>query len=627
MSCALWRLHESIERNDANQLFFLSDQNETCSVAQKLNISYRSPEEVAATVASKTSKADLDSFGDLEREFGVQQKSTTLTNTDAGEASGENSVSENANEDIFKDEDAMNNSVSSEGTANTDASSIVHKQDLGKQNFEQADKLSSVNSDRVEENFKGQDITEEVAAHLATEDLSKMPVMSVESTNRLADSSMKQGSEKQSRESINGLNLDVVRSQSNSVNQPAPEYSTLPLPAETLLPQPQNVKPSQHVPQTQPFSDASSKHNSNNSTSRFEDAQEPEDSDEEVVVFIPQPKRLSAQQKNPQQSSRPSTPKEHSQQKPVGQSPQKPLVKPHPKGRAARHSPNPSVVGHAHLQPVNSPTVIDPDAFGRDFRVNINPSLRPPQKSNGHPNHRIRGNSQNAQTGQVPRNLPRQLGGTSPPLNAPKRISRHLTPVFGPKPQDAPNNRRQTSRTSPRRAATSKAEEVAPIDVESRAPTEAVLSETRLPKSRMVEPPEFVPQNTYSTPKLESNAFQPGQYESIDYAHKSAIPNVQSKPSAPQPRVYEASEFVPRPPKAVPELKPRAPRPKVFEAAEFVPRDFVPRTTSPRTQPRRYSPEPDSIEPRPSINDVDYVLKSGTTRASARGRGRLWTPS
>ena len=629
MSCALWRLHESIERNDANQLFLLSDQTEICSVAQKLNIIARLPRDVAATIASKTSRTHLNNFGDLEREFGVRQKSAPSATEVAKEVNVENGTSENQNEDLSKDEDAMNNSISSEVTANTDASSIMHEQDLEQQIFERGEKNSPVNGDRGEDKVKEQDRVAEAAAALAAESLSKMPVKSAESIKSIADGSNQQDFQKHLGESVDGFNLDGVRSQGNLANQSVSEHSVMRSPPKTPLPQPlpQSVEPLQPAQEVQTIGDNSPfKHTPTHSTSKPQAAQEPEDSDEEVVVFIPQPKRLSAQQKPAQQSSRPSTPKEQSQQKAAGRSPQRSLVKPQSKGKAARHSPNPSTVGQPHPQPVNSPTVIDPDAFGRDFRVNINPSPRPPPNPNGHSNHRIRGNMQTAPAGQVPRNLPRQHARTSPPRNVPQENSRRLAPIPGPASKDAPNHRRQGSRTSPRRSPAPKAKEVVPADIQSRVPTAAVSPKSQFSESRKFESTEFVPRTTLSTAQLEPNEFQSGAYDPTDGV-PSGLPSPQLKPSAPQPRVYEASEFVPRPPRPVRELKPRAPKPKVFEAGEFVPRDFVPKANLPRTQLKQYSPERESIEPRPSINDVDYVLKSGSTRASARGTGRLWTPS
>ena len=614
MSCALWRLHESIERNDPNQLFLLSDQTEIRSVALKLNIIVRSCREVGVHVASKTSKTGLDTFGDLEREFGVQQKTVICPTQEVEEGNRENNAADNASEDLLKEEDAMNHSVSSVGTANTEASSIVHELGFKKQSSEHEEDKPLVNGDRCEDEVKEQDVTTQTAPILAAENVSKMPVKSVESIKSLVDSIMQEDSQKHLNGSVN------VTSQRSLTDQPASDQSAMRSPPNTPLPQPQGVEPAQCVQEVHTISDTSSpKQVATPSTPITEAAQEPEDSDEEVVVFIPQPKRLSAQQKPAQQSSRPSTPKEQSLQKPTGQSPQKSSVKTQAKGQAVRHSPKLSVVSHAHPQPANSPTVIDPDAFGRDFRVNLNPSPRLPQNPNGHSSRRIRGNMQNTQVGQIPRNTPRQPTRTSPPRNAPQEDFRRLTPVSGPAPK-APNHRRQASRTSPRRGPAPKTGEVTPADNESRATTAAVLSTSKFPESQVVESTDFVPQTPAVLPGWHS-------YESTDFVPRSALPNAELMSDSPKPRIFEASDFVPRPSRPVRESKPRAPRPRVFEAAEFVPRDFVPRTAMPRAQPKQHSPEPESIEPRPSINDVDYVLKSGSTRASARGRGRLWTPS
>ena len=618
MSCALWRLHESIERNDANQVFLLSDQTETRSVAQSLNIIIRSYKEVASTIASKTSKTGLETFGDLEREFGIQQKRVFVP---IEEANGEDGIPENADKDLFKDEDVMDNSVSSEGTANTDASSLVHEPELEKQRFDLEENKFSVDVDGGE--GKAKEHVVETAASLAAENLSQSPAKSFESIKTLVDSLVQWDPEKHLSGSVSGLDLDGGNNEFVIANQPASEHPGQRSPAKTPLPQPQNVEFSQPISAFQTINGtSSSKHTATQSTSASEAAQEPEDSDEEVVVFIPQPKRLSAQQKPAQQGSRPSTPKEQSQQKPASQSPQKASAKPQTKGKAARHSPNPSLVGHAHPQPVISPTVIDPDAFGRDFRVNLKPSHRPQHNPNGHSNHRNRGNISNAQTAQIPRSSSRQLARTSPPRNSPQESSQRLTPVPGPAPKDASKNRRQAPRTSPRAAPAPKAEEVTSTHVESRAPTAAVFPDSQIPQSGMTKSAGSVPQTAFSTAQ-----FQPKLPEFSYSAPRSSSPNAQWKPNTPQPRVYEASEFVPRPPRPVRDSKPRAPRPKVFEASEFVPRDFAPRTSIARAPPDQYLQEPESIEPRPSINDVDYVLKSGSTRASARGRGRLWTPS
>ena len=616
MSCALWRLHESIERNDPNQLFLLSDQTEIRSVAQKLNIVVRSWKETGATIVSKTSKPSLDSFGDLEREFGVQQKRAVSPIQDANETNEAPGVIDEASGDL-KDEAIMGKSVSSEKTADTEASSIVHDQGLEKYSPE-GEERGSPNDDNCEDKTKEQDTMTETAASLALGIVASKPAKNVESIKDLVDSIVLHVSQEQFREPVNGLETDGVEKQSDLANQTTAEHFA----TRSLLSTP--LTQSQSLESVESLQVSLSENITASSTSKLEAAQEPEDSDEEVVVFIPQPKRLSAQQKPAQQNSRPSTPKEQSQQQAVGHSPHKSLAKTQAKGKPPRHSPNPSVVGQAYPQPVNSPTVIDPDAFGRDSRVNLNPSPRIPHISTGHSNHRNRGNMQKSQVGHMPRNSPRQGARTSPPRSAPQENLRRLTPTPGPAPKHAPDHKRQASRTSPRSIPATKAEEVTLTDISPRTTTAPESSNHSILESQVVEPVGFVHQATFSgwnSPLLN------GVHETTDSVSRSVLPEADLKPNGPQPRIFEANEFVPRPSRPVREFKPRAPKPKVFEAAEFVPRDFVPRATTPRARPKQYTPEPESIEPRPSINDVDYILKSGSTRASARGRGRLWTPS
>ena len=633
MSCALWRLHESIDRNDPNQLFLLSDQTETRSVAQKLNIVVRSCKEVGATIASKICKIDLDTMGDLEREFGVRQKIVSPPTQDAGEMNGEMYAPDSAVGGP-KELDVMNLSMTSEGTVNTDASSIGHEQELTKQSSELEEEKSLVNCDLCEDKLEEQAAMPETAVIVAAENVSKTPAMSVQSAKSLVDSIVQHDSQNHPSGPSGGLENSSVKSQTSLANAQALESSTAHPPPSTPLPRPQSLEATQRMEEIQTISDtSSSKHTATPLTSPIEAAQEPEDSDEEVVVFVPQPKRLSAQQKPAQQNSRPSTPKEQTQQRPVGQSPQKSWGKSQPKGKAVRHSPNPSVVGQIHSQSINSPTVIDPDAFGRDFRVNLNPSPRLPHNPNGHSNHRVRGNVKNAQAGQVARNSPRQPARTS----SRQENSQRLTPVPGPAAKNAPNHRRQASRTSPRRGPSPNSEEMTPAI--GRATTAAQLSQSHLPGPQTLESTKSESEiaialpdwNTPSSTDFESATTRAAPDSSqppfTDFVPRSAMPNAGFKPGELHPRIYDASEFVPRPSRPVRDLKPRQPKPKVFGAAEFVPRDFVPRATTPRVQPKQYSPEPEFIEPRPSINDVDYVLKSGSTRASARGKGRLWTPS
>ena len=594
-------------------------------VAQKLNIIVRSYGQVRANIASNTDKTELDSFGDLERDFGVQQKIATSPTQDTNEVNGEHEAPDYPNGDVLKDDDVMNKSMSSEGTANTEASSIVLEPSFEKQNSEHEETLPA-NGDIYKDHVEERDTVVEKVATMAAESIFKNSAKSVESIENHVDSIIPEDSQNRLDESLHSIDAEGIESQTDSASQAALEFSLTRSPPRTPLLQSQNTGYPQNLEELQIGDDKPRPKNTTNpSPWTAEDALEPEDSDEEVVVFVPQPKRLSAQPKPVQQSSRPSTPKEQSQQKSAGQSPQISLVRPQSKGKAARHSPKPSVVGHAHPKISNAPTIIDPDAFGRDSRVNLNPNPRPQHPPNGHSNHRIRNNMHNVQGGQISRNSSRPVTRAGLPHNSSQENTRRIKSFAGSAAKEASNHKNRASRTSPRIDPPAlEASEIVPTGVESKATMAAIFSKSHLSGSQAAESAEPVAQAAlpgWASPRPSE------AHDSADFVPRSALPNVELQSGAAEPRRYEPGEFIPRPPRPVREFKPRAPRAKVFEAAEFVPRDFAPRPTMPRAQSKQYLPEPESIEPRPSNNDVDYVLKSGSTRASARGRGRLWTPS
>ena len=99
MSCSLWRIHESIHRNDENQVFVLTNQPSTKDVAHKLNITVRSSKELAASIKEATITADMNISGDLEREFGArpvkERRPIRFTATLGASRSNETSVNGN----------------------------------------------------------------------------------------------------------------------------------------------------------------------------------------------------------------------------------------------------------------------------------------------------------------------------------------------------------------------------------------------------------------------------------------------------------------------------------------------------------------------------------------------------
>lgn len=73
LSYALWRIYENvITRADTKASIILSDNKETCDTARKLNIGAVRIGELRDSIRSQKPAADLNLFGDLERDFGAR---------------------------------------------------------------------------------------------------------------------------------------------------------------------------------------------------------------------------------------------------------------------------------------------------------------------------------------------------------------------------------------------------------------------------------------------------------------------------------------------------------------------------------------------------------------------------
>lgn len=66
MSFALWRIHESVHRNDLNQLFLLSDDQSLRSIAPKLNIVVLSSNDFRLRIENSLMKTNVNMIGELE---------------------------------------------------------------------------------------------------------------------------------------------------------------------------------------------------------------------------------------------------------------------------------------------------------------------------------------------------------------------------------------------------------------------------------------------------------------------------------------------------------------------------------------------------------------------------------
>ena len=602
MSCALWRLHESIHRNDANQLFLFTDQPEICSVAQKLNIVVRSTAELKALVASKANKSDTATFGDLERDFGPQRQDEK---TEIIELSEEERVVEEGDDSLIKPIEIANEPMPREDSGRVNDSQPIggdhqitlehHKQetpyqDSGKENSSPA--KGSTDGSPPAENMAGASAVTLVESEVPKVSAWSKPLADlVTKTKRDSTEKPFEGAQEISATNLSEVNRPYSGSASEREDQKV---------AKTPL---QSFSPAITSSQEETASSVqleTGAYIANHAillpnpsqTPSTQATQDPEDSDEEEIVFKPQPKRYSAQKKPAQQNSRPSTPKSQPPQNPEERSPQVSTLTSQPKLKPASHGRNPMVIGHGHPQPKGSPTVIDPDAFGRNFVVNTNPSPRTLNNTQAH--HYPRPRSSHGPSPQVPRSARRHEPRLSPPRSYQEPALRDF-PIPEPKAEPVPH-------TSPRRTSrVMEPEKAAPRDAQIKAPGPDVNASLPAPKP------------------FEANGFAPRPPSA-----NIRLANARPIPSMNRSRDYRSADFGPPSQKSQSEVKPEAsvPGPKIVDTTEFVPRSAM---TTPLYKPR--APEPDYIEPRASMPEVEYVLKSGTTRASARGRGRLWTPS
>ncbi|KAL2038286.1 hypothetical protein N7G274_008935 [Stereocaulon virgatum] len=603
MSCALWRLHESVHRNDPNQLFLLCNQPEICAVAQKLNITVRSVEEIRHLMAAKADKTGLEDFGDLEKEFGDQLKGAKASATNCAFEEGGDAVVKSDGDNFVNHEERMNDSMSSGNTADTNYS---HFTDEAHDSTLQAhgEDLTNIKPDEEGLQPVSGNGTEQAQSEEAL-DKSSLPlveasipeksawktrsVLPVDKTHvgdlqkRLEAFHVTDGttSTEDSRTSPwNAIDHNGQKAHAFIPKPTSPAISASQ--TQPATPIAKHATPSSQVINTQP--------NSHQITSGFED------SDEEEIVFKPQPKRYSAQRKPAQQNSRPSTPKTQTPQKPEDTRSEAATLKSQsqPQSKPVNHGRNTMVIGHVHPRPTSSPTVIDPDAFGRNFAVNTNPS--PHGLHNPRSHHRPRSSAQSGQGPQPTRSPRRQNVRTSPPRQ-PQENAHQLSP--GPEPSSE-----RAVRTSPHRQSKMLDTETGAFrNVESFVLAQSVERQPSLPAPKQFETDDFVPRSSASNVSLS---------------------DMQPTPSMNRLRDYQTAGFVPRSQFSQTPFSSTALGPKVFEPSEFVPRSTMPATLY---KPKAPALEPDYIEPRASMPDVEYVLKSGSTRASARGRGRLWTPS
>ena len=566
MSCALWRLHESIHRNDANQLFLLSDQEQVRIVAKKLNVIIRSIKELREKIDKSIKKVDLNITGALEEDGLAKSKEEAKAHLQGGEELSEvltandyaKKPEETATDQLAPQEDYKGQNGSVDG--NSDGQ--YHTAGLEKYRVSAEGPTSAREESEA---LRGPSDTNDVAA-IDPKDLvqSILDASAIQARHAVE--------EQQKRDTANTTHL-----------QPAADILEFPGHQTTKVVKGQATSPAEPVASVlEP------------STSNAQES--PEDSDEEVVVFVPNPKRVSTQRKAAASSSRPSTAHGQSPIRPAHDLPTPTTsdvqVVPKTNAQEPREA---NAIGHGHPRPLSSgPTVIDPDAFGRSFAVN--------------PDSSPRGGSRNARSQHSPRTSmqyanPNAKSNAASAQNSPRTSPPRYT--SGPSPRPKPRAPLQKNEDSP-------SAEVPIISHQAftRAPLVA-------PNVRNTQQSQFGP---IGPPKPGLNASPTASARDPEFVRGI---NVQRPRSANGPTPDDSTSL---PHRHSPRLRAnplngfgssrrgghqdqRSSRPSLFEPE-------IDRTT-PQLN--------DNFEPkRSNMPEVQYTLKSGKPRESTRGKGKLW---
>ena len=337
-----------------------------------------------------------------------------------------------------------------------------------------------------------------------------------------------------------------------------------------------------------------------------------EDSDEEVVVFVPNPKRMSAQKKSLPLQPKPSilsgdiaTNINVRQADSTGLKPQreaglKPAFQPQRQSRpSSKGSVRPSSSG---------PTVIDPDAFGRGFAVNPDSNNRAhtrsakPKSARHSPQPSLQHDrSSSALNGSAapfqPNSSPQSQSLNRSPRRSPRAFEQPREAGDDAEPATVPTISHQAFTRSPLVLSNNpdaKQSRFGPIAPPSKADKEAAANfHTNAGSDSGLTPPSL-PQNA-SIQRPRSAHGSPNPSASQKVQHSPVRANLGKRDMEPSPK----------------NRRQRTSRATLFEPEIDATRAF--------------SPSVQTSHSESNLQDVQYVLKSGTTREASRGKGKLWT--
>ena len=598
MSYILWRNHESVHRNDPNQSFLLADETKVRDIAGKLNVLARSMKDMKEYIEKREEKTDRNIIGNLERDglvASVRNKESDVT------ISQDVLVSKTPRtEQPVEKEDSELTSIArpTQESTSSQLDGAAKSVEVGKvakiiAPIEEIDRVT-----RKEQTDKTEPL--EGPGHQPSENNAKP-------AQELIDP----------QELVRDL-LDPSESiPSYGVFRKTPE-STPEITSHTMVSHLSNQ-------QVAPMKDSALQDKIGSSMPTEQQLLHKaivqdslEDSDEEVVVFVPNPKRMSAQKKSGQPSSRPTTSngamqtneaaevKEVRNSKDdlnslsnldrVGSSELKPASQP--------RKPIKKISEAASRPDSSGPTVIDPDAFGRGFAMNPSAS---PRSSSGRPYSR-----HSPQPSTVSTHTSSVLNGAAAsfqPRTSPRRQETNRSPRRIPQVDLTTSDDNESSQSN-----------VLPLishQVHARAPLIA-------PSTQSSKQSQFGP---IAPPSKSAKGSSAATLQDPDFDRTLPPPPTQQDRTSPTPKTsndsgYQRSSHKPRrsSPRATPlngsgslatlQQKQRAPKPSLFE---------------PALDDTRAPTPPPIVQNQSRMGDVQYVLKSGMTREASRGKGKLWT--
>ena len=606
MSCALWRLHESIDRNDLNQLFLLTDREEIGIVAKKLNITVRSCKELGQRIAASTEKVDLDVTGMLEKEGMVEPK--RKANSMPTESSVGNEVSKDpasVSPALVEDQIKVNGDTD-DGIGSARLEGGATQMDPSKEILHSEKPLEAMQDEKVSCDPSNDAAKAVLDPRELVQSLLKNPSLQAQSQHT-SEEKMAEEVNREEKSAHNGKETVQFKPTASESTKPDQTKSD-PLPLTRQVAQSPDRSADPPIPVRQ---------------------DEPDDSDEEVVVFVPNPKRTSAQKRGAASSSRPSTAHGHpvvapKTNTPKGEVPRDPVIQ-RPaehgssnmqQGHHGRQRPLSSgpglydpeqgptktkAVPHGHPRPLSSgPTVIDPNAFGRGLPTNTTPgvlaNVGAARRSRQHsPRTSIQGLHANASSSSA-QNTPQASPSRHKAARSPRRSPRAMPQkIEDPPPMSVPVISHQAFTRAPLvapNAQSTQKSRFGPIGPPSKSSSN--LESSAMPADVDVNKDQLLRQAPIQRPR---SAGGPGN----SHVHPAKSHRRQS------PRSHPPNGSTSSPP--VGQQPQRTIKKSLFEP-EFDLTGALP------------AAEPESKGAK--MPEVQYTLKSGSTREAARGKGKLW---